>query len=166
SLADAMVLSILSQHGRRQTHQTMTRLKKAMGGDLAVMTLPVPLNSRCNSAVKTNHSSHAEACELARLSIAVWLVDRTKFESFHDYVFTQRPRYQMALQHARGQVDAAALDKQLAGTLPGEYINRHVSLYKRAGEGTLPKMLFPGTVVAGAVQSDQSLGDMVRRYAK
>ncbi|MEL7267531.1 MAG: vitamin K epoxide reductase family protein, partial [Planctomycetota bacterium] len=53
----------------QQTHQTMTRLKKAMGGDLAVMTLPVPLNSRCNSAVKTNHSSHAEACELARLSI-------------------------------------------------------------------------------------------------
>ena len=68
----------------RSTHRAIDGAFKEYGDDLAVIALPVPLDGSCNDTVRNTSSSHANACELARISVAVWRVDRSKFRDFHD----------------------------------------------------------------------------------
>ncbi len=148
----------------QETHKSLAAACKHFGDDLAVITLPVPMDQSCNSTVRSTSAEHRDACNLAKLAVAVWLVDHAKFAEFHDYLFESKPNYAAALTHASTVVDKDKLDSVLAGTVPSDYISKHVSLYKRAGAGTIPKMLFPRTTTVGAVSSSQTLIDMINRY--
>lgn len=148
----------------RETHTSLTAARKHFGDDLAIMALPVPMDSSCNSTVRSTPAAHREACDLAKLAIAVWLVDHVKFAEFHDYLFDSAPSYADAMKHAATVVDQEKLEAVLQGSVPGDYISKHVSLYKRAGSGTIPKLLFPRTTTVGAVTSPQAMIDMIDKY--
>ncbi|MCC9598953.1 thioredoxin domain-containing protein [Stieleria sp. JC731] len=147
----------------QRTHRSLEAARKHFGDRLAVISLPVPLDRDCNPTVRSTSSSHAEACELAKLAVAVWMTDRDQFDAFHNYLFESRPRYSQAYAKARTMVDAAKLDSTMRGTGPSDYISKHVTLYQRAGSGTIPKLLFPETTVAGAVESPQSFINLIER---
>ncbi len=148
----------------RETHISLAAARKHFGDDLAVITLPVPMDQSCNPTVKSTPHEHREACNLAKLAIAVWLVDHAKFTEFHDYLFDSTPSYADARTHAATVVDKYKLEGVLQGTVPSDYISKHVSLYKRAGSGTIPKLLFPATTTVGAVASPQAMIDMIDKY--
>ncbi|MCD0461872.1 thioredoxin domain-containing protein [Roseiconus lacunae] len=150
----------------QRTHQSLEQARKHFGDQLAVISLPVPLDKECNASVKTTHASHAEACELAKLAVAVWLADREQFESFHDYLFDEKPSYTQAITKARSMVDVEKLDATLRSATPGEYIAKHVTLYQRAGAGTIPKALFPESTVSGAIDSSQSFIQLIERHLR
>ncbi len=148
----------------QRTHKSLEGARQRFGDRLAVMTLPVPLDSRCNPTVRTTQAAHAEACQLAKLAIAVWLLDREKFSEFHNYLFESTPNYNQAIAHARSLVDQSQLDQVVAGPTPGEFISKHVSLYQKAGGGTIPKLLFPSTSTAGAVESSEAMVRLIEQH--
>jgi len=55
------------------------------------------------------------------------------------------------------------LDTELASDVPDQFIARHVALYKRVGEGSIPKLMFPRTRVVGKFTSVDGLVDLIRR---
>ena len=71
----------------RKTYMTVTRARENLGDQLAVICLPVPLNSTCNPSVRVTNPNFEESCELAKLAVAVWRVDPTRFASLHDWLF-------------------------------------------------------------------------------
>ncbi|MFG0287058.1 MAG: vitamin K epoxide reductase family protein [Rhodopirellula sp. JB044] len=147
----------------QRTHASLNAAREHFGEKLAVITLPVPLDRKCNSTVQATHSSHAESCDLSKLAVAVWLADHTQFETFHDYLFDSKPAYAQARRHASSLVKEERLAEVLNGSVPHDYIQRHVQLYKRAGSGKIPKIMFPKVTTVGAVDSSQSMIDLINR---
>ena len=141
----------------RQTHQTIEQVRKQYGDRLAVVTLPVPLDGKCNPTIRSTHASHRESCELAKLAIAVWLTNRSQFDGFHNYLFDAQPGYAQAMAKAKTTVDGEKLDQHLRSTLPADFIKQHITLYQKAGAGTIPKFLFPKATTVGAIESSDAM---------
>ena len=139
-----------------------------MDGQLAIVVLPVPLNTKCNSAVSRTGGKFVESCELARLAVAVWRADPEKFNQFHDWMFQgyDAPSFARALQYARELVGQEKLDESLNNRIVDSYVKKHVEIYRRLGAGTIPKLLFPRTGIVGEYSSVQGLVDFIRREGK
>lgn len=147
----------------REMHDSLEETFKKYGKDLAVLALPVPLNSDCNSQVGQTSSQHAEACRIANLAIAVWRVKPSKFHEYHNWLFETSP---LTAAAARNQaiklVDKDRLDKVLETRVPQKFIASHVKLYTKAGGGSIPKLLFPNITLVGNVGTD-SLANTIER---
>ena len=152
----------------RSTYRAIEGAKQQLGDDMAVLALPVPLNSQCNNTITRNDPAHAESCDLAKLAVAVWKVDAEKFESFHDWMFEGElaPTYAVAREKAAELVGAAELEEVLAKSICGQFIESHVKLYKRAGGGEIPKLLFPGTSVVGEFTSGEQLTKLIKEQCR
>jgi protein-disulfide isomerase len=149
----------------RATHQAVRGAMEHFGDDLAILALPVPLDSACNRNVGYTAAEHAEACEIAKIAVAVWRVSRKQFAPFHSWLFD--PAYRRtaaeARQHAAELVGENALRDELNLPHAANYILKHVELYERVGSGSLPKILFPSSTVSGSVESAGTLIDMISR---
>lgn len=133
------------------------------GDDLAIITLPVPLDRNCNSAASESHSYHTDACEVTRLSIAVWRVNEKQFPHYHGWLFQRTRSAAEARRYAEQLVGAEALKKELEQPWAAKYIAKHVELYRRAGAGSVPKLLFPKSTLTGAVHSTETLCQIIER---
>jgi protein-disulfide isomerase len=149
----------------RATHQAVRGAIEHFGDDLAIIALPVPLDAACNRTVSSTAPEHAEACEIARIAVAVWRVNRAKFAEFHSWVFdpNHRPSAAETLQHAGEVVGDKAIQDELNKPTAAAYITRHVELYERLGSGSLPKIIFTGSTVSGSVESASTLIDMINQ---
>ena len=150
----------------RATNAAIEGAKKNLGKDLAVLALPVPMNVACNPLIKTTPPAHAESCELSRLAIAIWRLDSQKFGDFHHWMFEGKtaPTYGQAFAKAAEWVGAEALNKELAKPICRQYVDRNIELYKRAGQGPIPKMVFKKTTIVGEFTSGDSLTDLIKEY--
>ncbi|APZ92496.1 VKOR family protein [Fuerstiella marisgermanici] len=147
----------------RNTHRAIDGAFEKLGDDLAVIALPVPLDGSCNSTVRNTGPAHREACELARISVAVWRVDREKFKTFHDWMFEGHRSAAQARQKAAELVGQKQLAAELALPHAQSYVAKHVELYKRVGQGTVPKLMFPQSTITGEVSSPTTLVKAIRR---
>ncbi|MCO8121295.1 thioredoxin domain-containing protein [Stieleria sp. TO1_6] len=147
----------------QRTHAAMESARQRMGDRLAVIMLPVPLDRKCNPTVTATHASHAEACSIAKLAVAVWAVQRDEFPSFHNWLFETKPSYSQALSKAMATVDGQKLQSMLNSNTPSDYISKHVALYKKAGAGTIPKLMFPSSTTVGAVESSDTLVRLIQQ---
>ena len=149
----------------RNTHLAIKQAFRRYGGDLAVVALVVPLHPNCNKASRSGNSQNADSCELARLAVAVWRVRPADFMSYHDWMFEggRNRTAAEARKHAEMLVCAEQLQNELARRTVGEYISRHVELYQKVGSGSVPKLLFPRSVMTGEVSSATALTQMIER---
>jgi len=152
----------------RRTHKAISGAKEALEGDVAVVILPIPLNVDCNRAVTKTNPKFIESCDIAKLAIAVWRVDPAMFGKFHEAMFTNEhaPTLAEATQIANEMVDRDKLQGELNSGIPTKYIGAMVQLYERAGKGTVPKLMFPGTSIIGEFTSVESLVDVIKQQTK
>ena len=148
----------------RNTHFAVKGAFEHFGKDLAIIALPVPLEQSCNDAA--SGGGHAGACELSRIAITVWRVKPSKFKEFHDWMFESTRVPSTARAHAEKLVGAQEFKKEYDSKIPGEYIKRHVALYKRVGQGSVPKLLFPNSTINGEVNSKETLCRTIERELK
>tara|TARA_R110002049_G_scaffold4601_5_gene32596 strand:- start:826718 stop:828331 length:1614 start_codon:yes stop_codon:yes gene_type:complete len=147
----------------QKTHHAMQQASKELKGQLAVIALPVPLSRACNDAASNDSPERAESCEIAKLAIAVWLTDRKLFSQYHDWLFEQRRTASQAFSKATELVGAERLNNQLASGIASQYIAKNVLLYKEAGAGTVPKLMFSNATIVGEVNSGSTIADLVRK---
>jgi protein-disulfide isomerase len=151
----------------RANHQSVKGALDRLGPRAAVVVLSVPMNATCNDTVQETRPAHRDACELARLSVAVWRVRPEKFALFHEWLFSggQAPRAAAAKAKAEQLVGKQALAEELSRDIAAKYVARHVDIYRMIGAGTIPKLLFPGTTISGQVSSVDSLLEIIERQA-
>ena len=152
----------------RHTHKAIKSAKEKLGGDLAVVVLPVPLNAACNQTIQVTNPTFAESCEISKLAISVWRVDPKKFTKFHNWMFESEkaPTYAMAKAHAETLVDPQKLSKEMESGVSAKYIAKTVELYKKSGKGNVPKLMFPTTSVVGEFTSADGLVDIIKQQSK
>ena len=149
----------------RKMNDQIRLARQRYGNRLAVVTLPVPLNQECNDAIANTKARHRDACELARLAIAVWRVDPQAFQSYHEWLF--QPAHGRTAAEARSYaaqlVGSSELNEELAKPIVNQFIAKHVELYKRSGKGTVPKLMFPKVTVRGQMNSVDALCTVLER---
>ena len=150
----------------QRTHKAIEGARQKFGDRLAIIVLPVPLDAKCNPNVKTSDPKHADSCDLAKLAVAVWYVERDKFAEFHHYLFEKKPNYASALTKAKEMVDNEKLAAAMNGSIPSEYVAKHIALYMKAGAGNIPKLMFPKTSAVGAIESTEVVVGLIEKNAK
>lgn len=140
-------------------------MQDKLNGQLAVMALPLPLNTNCNRAIANTGPLFGESCEISNLAIAIWRVDPAKFAEFHNWMFTGEtsPTYAAAKAYAENLVGKEKLEKELASPLVAAYIQKHVKIYEMTGKGNVPKLMFPTTNVIGEFTSADLLVEIVEK---
>lgn len=105
---------------------------------------------------------------MAKLAVAVWRVDPTRFASLHNWMFQGSvvPSYADAKMKAATLVDDKKLDAEIASGIPDRYIAKHVEIYQKVGAGAIPKLMFPRTSIIGEYSSVEGMVDVIRHEAK
>jgi uncharacterized membrane protein/protein-disulfide isomerase len=149
----------------RETFKAIRGAQQQLGEQVAIVLMPVPLDSSCNPTVKSTGANYRESCALAKLAVATWRLDRDAFRSLHMWMMEEEraPSYATAIARAKTLVDPKSLDTELASGVPDQFIARHVAIYKQMGEGMIPKLMFPRTSVIGKFTSADALTDLIRR---
>ena len=149
----------------RELNQRIDELRALLGNQLAVLVIPVPLSNRCNPHVVGTSPQHEHSCEVARLAIAVWRLKPESFEQYHRWLSV--PAIGRTAAEARLEAERLVDPNQLRAILASNYISQfldqHVTMYKMAGAGIVPKFYSDKIGITGQVNS---VDDLLRQIAR
>lgn len=159
-------------HHCRDMHGLLMQAKARFTNQLAIASLPMPLDGNCNHLVKRTPPAHANACEYARLGLAVWRTDREAFEKFDSWVFDSwKPSSPTAVpldqvrQHAIELVGEEKLNLALADEWVNRQIQTNVAIYqaniREVGSGSMPQLILGQSVSVGALNRVDQLYKMI-----
>jgi uncharacterized membrane protein len=142
-------------HHCRELHHLVHQY--ARSNDLTVISLPVPLDKSCNPLITRSHPDHANACEYARLGLAVFFADATQFAPFSDWLYA--PARPPSLEQSQTQAEILVGREPLAAALRSSEIDRqlrtNIAIYQTssrlARSGQLPQLIFENSASIGSV---------------
>lgn len=140
----------------RRFNEQLGEARQRYEGQLAIAPLAMPLDGACNPHVLVTDPRHEDACALAKIALAVWLIDHTKFAEMHHWLFAAEtpPTPEAALVHAGELVDSATLVKTLEGPEVQRRLDNAMKLYRLVG-GSLPILMIGPAVIQGRPGDEQ-----------
>ncbi len=139
----------------RQVHKYLVQAQQRFSNELAIVSLPTPLDVQCNKLIKKQLPDHTNACAYARLGLAVWLADRSQMAVFDDWLFApQRPvSTNQAAEQAGKLVGTNALIKALQDPWVQSQLEMdsrlYASNYYRFRHGSLPQLMIGTNIISG-----------------
>jgi len=146
-------------HHCRSMHPTLVEAQRMFSNSLVIVSLPMPLDPGCNPTMRRANPNHTNACEYAKLGLAVWRADRSKHHDFDEYLMTgeKPPPIDLARQHAAQLVGAVALDQAQQDPWVEQQLAMSVAMYEmayRAGQGSMPQLIVGQNVAVGTYLKD------------
>ncbi len=149
----------------RHVHGLLKQAVAHLGGQLAVVLVPAPLEMACNRLVRQRDPKHNNACFYTRLALAMWKLDPARFAELDAWLFG--PQMPAGVAAARGfaerLVGRAELEAAMAHEGMGRRIGEGVEMLAAVGGGKLPKVLLPEAVVWGRVPGVKELVEVVEK---
>lgn len=144
-------------HYCRILHGRLKLIHETFEDELCIVNLPMPLDSRCNHLVKQNHPDHAQACDYAKLGLAVWRANRTRFHDYTDWVFSPEkiPSLDAARVHARTLVGNEELEIAMRDPWISQQISNNVAIYAASPKGNMPQMMIGTNITYGTPLTDE-----------
>lgn len=159
------------KHCREMHHDLEVMLEK-YGDQVAVLSLPTPLDASCNSMIQKTPKAHENACDYARLGLAVWRAMPDQFLKFDEFIFKPEtpPSLSDSAAFAAKLVGADNLQSALKDPWIGKQIQEDISLlqynYQATGKGQMPQLLIGSALTAGTLQSIDRLYSLVESQFK
>ena len=149
-------------HHCRLMHPRLIEAQRVFSHQLVIASLPMPLHPQCNQTIKGIHPDHTNACEYARLGLAVWRADRRKHRAFDDWLFAaaKPPPAAEAQDYARQLVGESALSGAHQDPWVEEQLKLNVLIYElayRAGQGSMPQLIVGSNVAVGTFPQQELL---------
>ena len=159
--APAVMVSLLDYTCRhcRKMHGVLLAAAQAHRGQLAILTLPMPLDAGCNKMIQQTAPPHADACQYARIALAVWRADPSKMERFNDWVFEpdEPPGLESVLGYTQEIVGAEALGRAMNDPWVEKQLAQDIAIYeatfKRFGNGAMPQLIVGDNIVFGELEN-------------
>jgi protein-disulfide isomerase len=136
----------------QKIHFMLNEAVRHYNGRLAFALFPAPLNTECNPYIQGNVDAFKNSCDLARISLAVWLADREAFAVFEDWMFSFEsgnywlPRsLETTREKAVELVGQTKFDAAFSDPWIGQYLQTSTQIYGKTiqnGMGGIPKMIF------------------------
>jgi uncharacterized membrane protein len=145
----------------RELHGPIVQAHRQFSNQLAVISLPIPLDARCNPVVRRTLPAHTNACALARLGLTVWLADRQAAVAFDEWMFLppQPPSPEAAERYARQLVGEEKFNAASTNRWIDLQIQQNVALYKaiyrQYGKSHVPEILIGTNLMSGVFTSAQ-----------
>ncbi len=146
----------------RRSHGPITQARQYFSNELAVISLPMPLDGRCNEWIR-RASAHNNGCQLAALALGVWRADRTKFQEFDHWMMTapEALKVPVALARARSLVGESALDQAIADPWVANTLQVSIALYREnwlaIKNSSMPMLVVGTNIISGTVSSTSDL---------
>ena len=136
----------------QQLHLMLNEAIRRYDGKLAFALCPAPLNTQCNPYIPRDVDAFKNSCELAKIGLVVWLVNRDAFATFENWMFTfdsgdrWHPR---SLESTKAKavelVGKEKLDAALSDSWIDQYLKSCINIYgqtMQGGNGGVPKLVF------------------------
>lgn len=149
-------------------HGHLQEALRQFSNSLAVVSLPMPLDAECNPLVTRTPRVATNACNYARLGLAVWRADRTRFPQFEEFMWARPtpPPIMEATTHAANLVGADNLARALADKWVSDRLQMDVSIYHTnvlmLGNGSMPQLIIGQKVSAGSLTDAEALVKLLR----
>jgi uncharacterized membrane protein/protein-disulfide isomerase len=150
-------------HHCRDLHHLLHVAKEKHATELAVISLPMPLDGSCNPTVRKTPSAHVNACEYAKLSLAVFYAEPKKFEAYSDWLFAPQrpPELIQAREQAASLIGKERLLALLADPRIDAQIRQDVEIYAASSQlgksSAMPQLIFQGGASIGSVNNFKEL---------
>ena len=141
-------------HHCRIMHPVLAEAQQRFSNQLAIISLPMPLDPDCNVTMSRPHPSHTNACAYARLSLGVWRADRAQHAAFDHWLMEgeKPPPIEFAIQKAAEMVTPEKLTKAMSDGWVEAQLKTNVAIYEvayRAGRGQMPQLVVGQSVALG-----------------
>jgi hypothetical protein len=135
-------------------HGHLMEAHHRFSNQLAIVSLPMPLCEKCNHTVKRAPKVHAQACDYARLGLAVWRGNSRLHPQFDDFMFsrTDPPALVESQQFASRLLGPGTLERALKDPWIDQQIQRDISIYETnslRGSGNMPQLIIGTNVTSG-----------------
>jgi uncharacterized membrane protein/protein-disulfide isomerase len=157
----------------QKLHFMLDEAIRRYDGKLAFTLCPAPLNSQCNPYIPKDVDEFKNSCELAKISLAIWLANREAFPAFENWMYTYesgnswRPRsLDSARVKAAGLVGQEKFNTAWDDAWIGQYLQTSIRIYGQtiqSGNGGIPKLIFGSRWV---VPEPNSANDLIRILQK
>ena len=154
----------------RSLHPMLLEAQRRLGAQLGVVCLPMPISTNCNPYLPARIHSVPNACDYARLGLAVWRADPEAFRGFDDWIFhPERPvPVEQARQYAEGLVGAEKLKAALADPWVDQQIatdcKLHLANWDVTDTPVMPQLIVGHTISSGPLNSVEHLEILLNRY--
>jgi hypothetical protein len=139
----------------RASYQALQQVVALRPKELGVLLVPVPLDPACHplvAALAKKNAPPLEACDLAKLFLAVWQTDREVFREFSHWLMSSRqaPALQVARSRAHQRLGPPLSTTLLTAPLDGR-IQKAISVHQAAGSEKLPQLLLTDRMITGRI---------------
>ena len=147
----------------REMHRQLVEAQGRLGGKFAILCLPVPLCPACNPAIDYTKPEHAQACEYARLGLAVWKADPGAYPAFDAWMFAQAPvpSLEDARQYAATLLGRERLAQASTNVWIGQMIESDVALFRESSREVksmrLPQLILSRAIAVGRYERVEDL---------
>jgi uncharacterized membrane protein len=154
----------------RALHPLLAGAERKYAGRLAILSLPAPLDAACNPLLPYTAPANSNACEYAKLGLAVWRAKREAFREFDDWLFASNPP--PPLNQARAKAEALAGQAELAGALGQKWLQTQlrldISLYQANAIATqdthLPQLIIGDAIAHGSIDTADELSQIITQH--
>ena len=152
----------------RILHSQLVAAQSVFSNQLAVVTLPMPLDGTCNPTVTQVFPAHSNACEYARMGLVLWRTNRAAFAQFEGWVFSspEAPAVGEARQVAERLLGAERFKMTLKDPWIDEQIRRDVAIYEatfsRTKTHSMPQLIVGTNLIFGNFASMDDLFGLLR----
>lgn len=148
----------------RQLHPRLMAAHQRYGDDLAIALYHAPLNRECNDHMPRGRKGRRDACEYARLALAVWELAPDQFADYHNWLMNGRavPSIGQARQRAMRLVGDQVLLNNTTRDKNTERLRAQCDNWNEIAK-SLPVLVFPNSAVVGGGKSNEELFAMLEQ---
>ena len=154
----------------RTLHGILKNTQLQLSNRLGVVCLPMPMSTNCNKLIPAKFNTHSNACDYARLGLAVWLAKPEAKRQFDDWLFT--PEHPVLVTEAKsyaiGLVGAERLEVALSDPSIANQIQIdcqiHFANWQATGRPTMPQLILGKAISLGPLISVEHLLALLNRY--
>ena len=151
-------------------HKHLTAARAQMTNSFSIICVPAPLDAKCNPRMRSTPPKHKDACEYARIGLAMRRISAEKFHDYQDWFFSQPsiPAFETARAKAESLATKDALDKALADPWVATTLKKSVDIYEQNGRETrnyrVPQLVVGEAINFGPVSSPDEIIRLVNQY--
>jgi len=137
----------------RQFHSTLRGAHETYINETTLVMIPVPLDAACNPAVKETAYVHQNACEFAKIGLALWKTSPQSYESYDQFIFHDQipPPIDAARELADHLAGKDAMDRALADPELMSNLNKGLGMFYSPAfqQKALPALVTKNDVFTG-----------------
>jgi len=147
--------------GCRQMHHPILELHRMFSNDLAIVSLPMPLDADCNPLVQQTPAAHLNACKYAQLGLAIWKASPDALPKYDEWLFgpPEPPTVEEANRFARTLVDEPRLLAAAQAPELNLLLRTSLQIYavnlQTSGRSSMPQFVLGTNVVFGSMSAEE-----------